>query len=191
MTRPDRHAQATLDTPPATDLDYASHEHESDFISEPPSGSDIDVDSDAEGIHATAAEAGTGLAAIQESPVSRVEPLDPDTDEAWSIVGDTDAEGDESSSEHGLVASVDSLSMQDSIAEPALDVDSAPRAVATASLRHHSSLRPRVWDHRQGRSASSPSRSPSRRPPRRVHPRIEPPKGMNAHPKSFYDYLYT
>lgn len=121
------------------------------------------------------------LSAIEESPAPRTQDLDPD--ESWSVVGDTDAEGDESGSEHGLVASVDSLTMQ--------DVDATPLAVATAAVRHHSSLRPRVWEHRQGRSASSPSRSPARRiTQRRNRTRIEQPI-QDTHPNSFYDYLYT
>jgi len=126
----------------------------------------------------------TGLTAIEESPASEpvaLEPIEQVYDEAWSVVGDTDAEGDESGSEHGLAQSVGSLSLQD----PAQNLDSTPRAVTT--VRHHPGLRPRAWDHR--RSASSPSRSPSRRPLRRLHPRIDPPR--TTHPRSFYDYLYT
>lgn len=173
VTRPDFRARSTLDTPPVTDLDYTSHEYESDLISEPPS--DADVESDA-----GAATAAAGLMAIQESPALEpvaLQPIEPEYDDAWSVTGDTDAEGDESGNEHDLAQSVDSLSPR--------DPNSTPRAVATT--RHHSSLRPRAWDQR--RAASSPSRSPSRRPLRRVHPRIDPPK--MAHPKSFYDYLYA
>jgi hypothetical protein len=174
VTRPDFRARSTLDSPPVTDLDYTSHEYESDLISEPPSDGDVESDADS-----ATAEA-IGLTAIQESPAVEpvaLQPIVPEYDDAWSVVGDTDAEGDESGNEHDLAQSVDSLSLR--------DPNSTPRAVATT--RHHSNLRPRAWDHR--RSASSPSRSPSRRPLRRVHPRIDPPKP--AHPKSFYDYLYA
>jgi len=180
VTRPDFYARSTLDTPPVTDLDYTSHEHESDFASEPSSDVDageIDV-SDALG----AGEA--GLTVIAESPAFEpvvLDPIEQEYDDAWSVIGDTDAEGDESSSERGLAQSMDSRSPQD----PPRDTDSTPRAVAT--VRRPSALRPRPWDHR--RSASSPSRSPSRRPLRRVHPRIDPPK--TVHPKSFYGYLYS
>ena len=178
VTRPDRQAQSTLDTPPTTDLDYPSHEHESDIVSEPPSSSDIDSDILAE--HDSSMDG--ALSAIEESPAPRTQDLDPD--KSWSVVGDTDAEGDESGSEQGLVASVGSLSMQ--------DVNASPRAVATSAIRHHSSLRPRVWNYRHGRSTSSPSRSPSRRTTqRRNRARIEPPVIQHTHPKSFYDYLYT
>ena len=130
------------------------------------------------------AAAEVGLMAIEESPALEsvaLEAIEQEYDNGWSVIGDTDVEGDESCSERGLAQSVSSLSLQ----EPPQDADSTPRAVAT--LRRHSVLRPRAWDHR--RSASSPSRSPSRRPLRRVHPRIDPPK--NTHPKSFYDYLYA
>ena len=178
VTRPDRQAQSTLDTPPGTDLDYPSHEHESDIISEPPSSPDIDSDILAE--HDSDMDG--ALSAIEESPAPRTQELDPD--KSWSVVGDTDAEGDESESEHGLVASVGSLSIQ--------DVNASPRVVATPAIRHHSSLRPRVWEYRHGRSTSSPSRSPSRRiTQRRNRRRIEPPVIQRTHPKSFYDYLYA
>jgi len=165
-----------LDTPPVTDLDYTSHEHESDLASEPSS----DVDAGEIDLSEAAGAGEVGLAAIAESPALEpvvLDPIEQEYDDAWSVIGDTDAEGDESSSERGLAQSVDSLSLR--------DPDSTPRAFAT--VRRHSALRPRAWDHR--RSASSPSRSPSRRPLRRVHPRIEPPK--TVHPKSFYDYLYS
>lgn len=195
VTRPDRHAQNTLDTPPVTDLDYTSHEHESDFASEPPSGSDVDVDSDTEAHNISSVTATAGLTAIAESPATSVQALEPDQepepeyDEEWSVVGDTDVEGDESGSDHGLVASVDSLSIQEGAD---IDLDSTPRAIATAAVRHNASLRSRVWDHRQGRSASSPSRSPARRiASRRGRPRVEPPRSKGAHPKSFYNYLYS
>jgi hypothetical protein len=160
-----------------------SQDPESDFIFEPLS----DIDSDAE--HAPELRGvAAGLSAIEEdAPAAAVlEPsLESPYDEAWSAVGDTDAEGDESGSEHagaGLVDSVDSvasLSLQDNNADTGSQVPHIPV------------LRSRVWDHRQGRSASSPSRSPSRRLRRRVHPRIDPPRDKSTHPKSFYNYLYT
>ena len=169
-------ARGALDTPPATDFsDHASlHEsdHASDLVSEPPS----DIESD--------------LSAIDESD-AQSNPGDTSLDhDEWSIIGDpdSDAEGDESASEHGsaaLAQSVESLSLQ--------EVD----ATAVVRERHLSGLRnPTVWSHRQGRSASSPSRSPSRRPARRVHARIDPPRvdavGMGGGGKgSFYDYLYN
>lgn len=175
-SRPDRSVLRALDTPPATDLsDYASHEHESDIVSEPPS--DIDLESDLGG--------DGGLSAIDEDSLSNAGAADTSLDhDEWSIVGDTDAEGDESASEHGsenvgLVASIDSLSLQD-----------ADVGIPVVRQQHHSALRG-VWDHRQGRSASSPSRSPSRRPARRVHPRIDPPRTEDVGPKSFYAYLYN
>ena len=174
MTRPDFHAHLTLDTPPVTDLDYTSQEHESDFISESPSDANSDAGFDGA---ATGDVEAVGLTAIEESPA--LEPVELERtgyDDAWSVTGDTDAEGDESDA--GLAQSVGSLSLQDPLQDP----DTTPRVV----VRHHAGLRPRAWDPR--RSASSPSRSPSRRPLRRMHPRIDPPQ--STIPKSFYDYLY-
>lgn len=177
VSRPDFHARSTLDTPPVTDLDYTSHEHESDFISEPSS----DVDAADVGSDAAAGEV-AGLTAIEESPALAPVALAQDFDDTWSVIGgDTDAEGDVSSSERGLAQSAESLSLQDAPQR----TDSTPRAIAP--VRYHLALRPRAWNQR--RSASSPSRSPSTRPLRRVPPRIEPLKV--THPKSFYDHLYA
>lgn len=170
---PDRAAIRALDTPPTTDFsDHASvASHESDFVSEPPS----DIESDLGGEE--------GLSAIDEDSLSNAGAADISLDhDEWSIIGDTDAEGDESTSEHGsaaLVQSVESLTLEDA------DVDASPIV-----RQHHSGLR-NVWDHRQGRSSSSPSRSPSRRPARRAHARIDPPRVDSAGPKSFYNYLYN
>jgi len=180
VTRPDFRARSALETPPATDLDYTSQEHESDFVSEPPS--DVDSDADAEHVPAPRGSA-AGLSAIEEDVPVALEPLESQYDDEWSVVGDTDAEGDKSRSEHAgadLVDSVASLSLRDN------DAGTNPQVINQV---HH--LRSRVWEHRQGRSASSPSRSPSRRLPRRVYPRIDPPRETNTRPKTFHDYLYA
>ncbi|KAF7976841.1 hypothetical protein HWV62_5540 [Athelia sp. TMB] len=163
-------ARGALDTPPATDFsDHASlHESDraSDLVSEPPS----DIESDLSAIDESDAQSHAGDTSL-------------DHDE-WSVIdADSDAEGDESASEHGsaaLARSVESLSLQGAVV----------REHHLAGLRS-----PAVWSHRQGRSASSPSRSPSRRPARRVHARIDPPRvdaGTGGGGKgSFYDYLYN
>lgn len=182
VTRPDRHAASTLYTPPVTDLDYTSHEHESDVISEAPSDiSDIDIGSDTGLGGEDDALSAIDEGSVAPGPAESVQ----DYDESWSIVGDTDAEfeGDESASEI-LAQSIDSLSIQDPVLSPELTADATFRA-------RHSPLRSQVWEHRQGRSASSPSRSPSRRPVRRIPPRLEPPVNKALHTKSFYDYLYA
>lgn len=96
------------------------------------------------------------------------------------MVGDTDAEGDESCSEHALVDSVGSLSLHDGPNHTLPLISSHLRQAA---------LRSRIWDRSRGRS-SSPSRSPARRQFRAIRALVDPPRPKKA-PKSFYDYLFS
>lgn len=126
------------------------------------------------------------------SPVDAVAPhLD---DEAWSLVGDTDVEDDESGSDVDIAAGLDTLSIVSEVDSDAdiIDNDRTPRA--NIYLRQQAALRRRAWP--QGRAPSSPSRSPARRSFRRGALRFDPPRSNvsalpHHHDKSFYDYLFS
>jgi len=170
VTRPDFNAAASLDSPPVTDLDYSSQiDTESDFVS------DREIPSDAS---ESDAEAPGVLSAISEmSSPGSYSPSQSMHSEAWTVVGDTDAEGDESGGEVDVTGQMASLSTQEDANQRS---HTRPRIV----------MRTRMWDSGQGRSASSPSRSPARKLPRRVV-RVDPPRSHRAAPPSFYDYLYA
>ncbi|KAF8070710.1 hypothetical protein FPV67DRAFT_1412852 [Lyophyllum atratum] len=183
VTRPDHRAPGTLDTPPVTDIDYSSQpDTESDH-------GGLETDSD---VDQPSLQRSTQLPAITEdySPLSSpvISPPPHLDSEAWSIIGDTDVEGDESASDAELAAEVNSLSL--SAADTDLDV--TPKA--NIYLRQQASLRRRGWS--QGRATSSPSRSPARRPFRRGPLRYDPPRltkptALALHQQqSFYDYLF-
>jgi len=183
VTRPDHLAPGTLDTPPVTDIDHSSH---------PDTDSDrggLETDSDVE---QPSLEQPTHLPAISEDfpPVSSpvVSPPSRLQEDAWSMVGDTDVEGDESGSDADLAAAVDSLSLAGAEA----DLDATPKA--DLYLRQQASLRRHFWP--QGRAPSSPSRSPVRRPFRRGPLRYDPPRfSAPTRPlyqqQSFYNYLFS
>ncbi|KAG6920227.1 hypothetical protein DXG01_004996 [Tephrocybe rancida] len=179
VTQPDHYAPNALDTPPVTDLDYSSHpDTESDRDG-------LETDSDVEQLPTGQA---SHLPAISEdgSPVSSSEitqqPLRADED-AWSLIGDTDVEGDESASEAELVAGIDAVSL-----EPG--PDTTPKS--NIYLRQKAAHRRRIWP--QDRANSSPSRSPVRRPFRRGPLRHNLPRSSSLpiHQHcSFYDYLFS
>lgn len=217
VTRPDRRVQATLETPPVTDIDYSSNpeteDHiESDFVS------DRDMESDAEldGKH-------NNLEVIDESPASSMIPLPSVDEDAWTHIedegtgGESEADEFDSGSEFGsgLEASVDhlqpgleALSLHSSPAsvaiiesqtlpiQPPLEVPVDPDTTMTEIRPHHlmgsSSPRRRDWTS-SARSPSSPSRSPVRtRPTRR---RLAAKKramiiGIQGK-KTFYEYLFV
>jgi hypothetical protein len=175
----------SLDTPPVTDLDTPSNvDTESDIISDR-DGVDSDGERPAGALTAISEGSDTPFllrpAALPPSP-SATPSSDTNHEEAWSVVGDTDAEGDESCNEHGLADSVGSLSLHDDLNRTVPLVSSHVRQAA---------LRSRIWDHRRGRSSSSPSRSPARRPFRAVRALVDPPRPKKGPPKSFYDYLFS
>ncbi|KAG5639103.1 hypothetical protein H0H81_006692 [Sphagnurus paluster] len=179
VTRPDHRAPGTLDTPPVTDFDWSSQlDTESDR-------GGLETDSDVEQLSAPHS---THMAAISEdfSPVSSpvIPPAAHLDDEEWSIVGDTDIEGNESGSDADLVAGLGSFSLGSA-------VDATPKA--DMYLRQQASMRRRAWP--QGRAPSSPSRSPVRRPfrqgPLRYEPRLSAPVLPLHHQQSFYDYLFS
>jgi len=173
VTRPDFRATAMFDSPPITDLDYSSQiDTESDVIS------DREAESDPEAQPPR-------LSAISESSAPFSSPLGHIHDDVWFICGDSDAEGDESGSEVELAGRVESLSVQEHTTPiPQTFLDSTPRAEPRIVMRN------RMWESRQIRSASSPSRSPARRLPRRVRLRVDPPTSHKATPPSFYDYVF-
>ncbi|RDB24704.1 hypothetical protein Hypma_007638 [Hypsizygus marmoreus] len=186
VTRPDHHAPNALDTPPVTDIDYSSQpDTESDH-----GGLETDSDVEQQPLHDA-----NYLPAISEdrSPSVPAASLPSFDDEAWSMVGDTDIEGEESGSDVDLVAELDTLSIASTDAEAESDVEATPRV--DLYLRQQASLRRRVWS--QGRSPSSPSRSPARRSFRRGPLRCEQPRavapsalGPRHQQQSFYDYLF-
>lgn len=170
-----------MDTPPVTDLDYSSQidssqiDSESDFISDRDTRSETG-DSDIEvAVH-------KGLPVISEDsvPESSINdyPGAPEllSEDSWSLIGETDAEGDESGSEVGLASSMGSLSLR-------------PEVFPTEPHLRQTSTSRRVWEHRRGRSTSSPSRSPARRLQRRGKIRLD--RTHNPTSGSFYDYLFS
>lgn len=162
MTRPDALAVRSLDTPPVTDIDSSQPGSETDF-SDRDLLSDIASDSEVE----PAPEA-SSLSAISELPVSP-SPSD------WLVVGDRDSDGDESGSDVGLSASIDSLSIH--------PVHRTPR---------QSTPHARAWN-RQLRSNSSPSHSPARRRMRRsrhpLHTRATLRPNVRQKP-TLYEYIF-
>ncbi|KAG5647066.1 hypothetical protein DXG03_001436 [Asterophora parasitica] len=185
VTRPDHRAPGALDTPPVTDIDYSSHPD-----SESERGG-LETDSDLE--EPSSAQPSAHLPAISEDfssansspiilPVSHVDA------DAWSLIEDSDVEGDASCSDAELMAEVDALSLG-----PAdTDLDATPKA--NLYLRQQASIRRRAWP--QVRAASSPSRSPARRPFRRGPLRYDSPSLSSstlplAQQQSFYDYLFS
>ncbi|KAG6840753.1 hypothetical protein C0991_004603 [Blastosporella zonata] len=181
VNRPDHHAPNGLDTPPVTDIDYSSHpDTESDRDG-------LETDSDIE--QPSAEQSGAShLPAISEDDVissSESHPARLD-EEAWSLVDDTDIEGDELASDAELVVGLEAVS----IGLGHEDLDATPRA--NVYLRQKATRRRLVWP--QDRSSSSPSRSPVRRPFHRGPLRYDQHHLANLPPHqhcSFYDYLFS
>ncbi|TCD70327.1 hypothetical protein EIP91_003956 [Steccherinum ochraceum] len=189
VTRPDNYAATALATPPATESEMSIYEVESDFT-------DTDLRSDAASIRSSSHNVNND-SDMDDAPPPRSLDLDGLSDIAesapnsparsgdeWSVLGDSsDYEGD-----HDLASSVGSLSLQDSFT---FTEHRTPRPLAPG-LRQ-TPLRSHIWEHRNRRSASSPSRSPARRaPPRQFRPRVDPPPvGAKPSERSFYDFLYA
>ncbi|KAG6902763.1 hypothetical protein C0995_011911 [Termitomyces sp. Mi166 len=173
VTRPDHYAIAALDTPPVTDLDYSSY-------ADTESDRGLETDSDTEQLPAGQA---SYLPVITEdyslsSPRKAPPRLDEDQ---WSVVGDTDLEGDESDGDAELVTGI-------TLDPRPQDLNTAPKA--DFYLRQKATLQRSVL----AQDRSSSSRSPVRRPFRRVPLRLERPRlpRTSLHQQhSLYEYLFS
>jgi hypothetical protein len=200
VTRPDRRAPATLDTPPITD--YSSNPDtednlDSDFVSERELESDIELDDNVN----------FSLPAIKESslPVSPVPSVGEDT---WSLVDkgmddnsqvdDFESGSEFESAESILHSGIEKLSLVSPLplstpltTQPELeDPERTLPEIRPHPLRDNLSARRREWT--SARSPSSPSRSPIRTRPRRH--RLIGKKGvvagLQANKRSFYEYIF-
>ncbi|KAI0779375.1 hypothetical protein C8Q74DRAFT_1258697 [Fomes fomentarius] len=196
VTRPTHDIVPSLDTPPATDLSELSA---NDFDTESELVSDRDA-SDVEGSQPQSHAAGlTSIAEVGSDASAPASPLvgaiyvtaavppssglDSDT---WSILGESDIEGDLSAPEGDLAGSVASLSLSDA----EFDAERSPLAAARRR-QGPDAIRSRFLE-RQRRSASSPSRSPARRTPHRPRTRVDPvPVRSYNGRRSFYDYVFV
>ncbi|KAE9411177.1 hypothetical protein BT96DRAFT_767641, partial [Gymnopus androsaceus JB14] len=164
VIHPDRQAAASLDTPPITDLDDSSR-----FDSDSEFTSSAFADSDVESVISHAA-ASHDLSDIEEQSLSGAT-------EAWSVIGESDADGVLSEGEHPLVTRLESMTMQSD------DPDRTLEAIPIQTFRHTSSR----WQ--SYRSSSSPSRSPARATRRRPLRRDSPLALKET--KTLYAYLYS
>ncbi|EAU91729.2 hypothetical protein CC1G_04497 [Coprinopsis cinerea okayama7 len=197
VTRPDRRAPAGLDTPPATDIDYSSNPDidtdsniDSDFIS------DRDLDSDVEGAERA------GSTNILDSISEREGSLPPDSphlsptqdgDEAWSLIGETEADVESSNELEVVEAGVEQLSISQTAGESEIDeedpdktftADNIPQAIRPLHRPYPLGASPR----RVIRSSSSPSRSPIRER-RRVLGPVMPLTDTPAK-RTFYEFVF-
>ena len=193
VTRPDRRAPATLDTPPVTD--YSSNPEtddlDSDFVSERELESDIEPDENVK----------FALPAIKEASL----PVSPAGDDTWSLVDkgtddnpqvdDNLESGSEFESADSILHSgIEALSLVSPIpplaTQPELeDPERTLTGFRPHPLRDNPSARRRDWT--SARSLSSPSRSPIRTRPRRH--RLNGNKGVVIGlqaKKSFYEYIF-
>lgn len=198
VTRPDRRAQATLDTPPVTD--YSSNPEtddnlDSDFVSERELESDIELDDDVK----------FPLPVIKEAS-SAASPVPSVGEDAWSLVDkgtddnsvdDFESGSEIESAESILRSGVETLSLvpplplsNPSTTKPELeDPERTLTEIRSHPLRDSSSARRREWT--SARSTSSPSRSPIRTRPRRH--RLNEKKGVVIGlqaKRSFYEYIF-
>ena len=194
VTRPDRRAPATLDTPPVTD--YSSNPEtddlDSDFVSERELESDIELDEDTK----------FALPAIKEAPLP-VSPVSVSED-AWSLVDkgtddnlhvdDLESGSEFESADSILHSGIEALSLVSPlpplVTQPELeDPERTLTGIRPHPLRDNPSTRRREWT--SARSLSSPSRSPIRTRPRRH--RLNGNKGVVVGlpaKKSFYEYIF-
>ncbi|KAG5723617.1 hypothetical protein E4T56_gene18174 [Termitomyces sp. T112] len=178
VTRPDQYAIAAIVTPPVTDLDYTSYaDTESDR-------GGFETDSETEQLPSGET---SHLPVITEGPPSPRLPRRLDEGQ-WSVVGETDLEGDESGSDAELITNIGPLDPR--------PTDSNNTASKSDDLYlRQSYLRQRALRRRSSQDStdSSPSRSPVKRPFRRVplgeQPRLPRPLFHQQH--SFYDYLFS
>jgi len=199
VTRPDRRAPATLNTPPVTD--YSSNPDtednlDSDFISERELESDIELDDNNN----------FSLPAIKEASLP-VSPIPSVGEDAWSLVdkgADDNSQVDdfESGSEFEsadsiLHSGIETLSLVSPLplSDPLTtqpeheDPERTLTGIRPHPLRDFPSARRREWT--SARSLSSPSRSPIRTRPRRH--RLNGNKGIVIGlqaKKSFYEYIF-
>jgi len=200
VTRPDRRAPATLDTPPVTD--YSSNPDtddnlDSDFISERELESDIELDDDDN----------SALPTIKESSLP-VSPVPSVGEDAWSLVDketndksqvdDFESGSEFESADSILHFGVEALSLVSPgplplsnplTTQPELeDPERTLTGIRPHPLRDNPTRR-REWT--TARSPSSPSRSPIRTRPRRR--RFNGKKGavigLQAK-RSFYEYIF-
>ncbi|KAJ4468147.1 hypothetical protein J3R30DRAFT_1679066 [Lentinula aciculospora] len=164
VSRPDRQAAASLNTPPMTDLDVSSHlDSDTDF------GSSAFADSDVESvISQPGAVAADNLSDIDEGLHS----------DSWSVIGDSDADGELSEADHPLTSQFGSLSLRARSEDPERTLE----AISARALRHISTSN--RWQAQ--RSSSSPSCSPARAAPRRLVLR-----SSSQETKTLYAYLYS
>ena len=199
VTRPDRRAPATIDTPPVTD--YSSNPDtddnlDSDFVSERELESDIELDDDVN----------FALPAIKEAslPVSPVLSVGGD---AWSLVDkgtddnsqvdDFESGSEFESADSILYSGVEALSLVPPLplsdpltTQPELeDPDRTLTGIRSHPLRDNASARRRDWT--SARSPSSPSRSPIRTRPRRHRLNGKKRVVIGLQDKrSFYEYIF-
>ena len=201
VTRPDRRAPATLDTPPVTD--YSSNPDtednlDSDFISERELESDIELNDDVN----------FALPAIKEASLP-VSPVPSVGEDAWSLVDkgtdeisqlDNFESGSEFESADSILHSgIEALSLVSPLplsnpltTQPELeDPERTLTEFRPHPLRDNPSARRREWTSARARSLSSPSRSPIRTRPRRH--RLNGNKGVVIGlqaKNSFYEYIF-
>ena len=194
VTRPDRRAPATLDTPPVTD--YSSNpdtdDLDSDFVSERELESDIE-------------DGKFALPAIKEASL-RASPVPFVGEDEWSLVDkgmddnsqvdDLESGSEFESADSILHSGIEALSLvsplplSNPLTRPELeDPDRTLTGIRPHPLRDNPSARRRDWT--SSRSLSSPSRSPIRTRPRRH--RLNGKKGIAIGlqaKKSFYEYIF-
>ncbi|KAJ3803186.1 hypothetical protein GGU11DRAFT_174763 [Lentinula aff. detonsa] len=176
VTRPDRQAASSLDTPPTTDLDASSR-----FDSDTDFGSSVFADSDVESQPAAASHDDDNLSDIDEVSLSG-EMLSVELDkDAWSVIGDSDADGEFSEAEHASTSPFNSLSLREEVDDPERTLEAIP----TRILRQTGASN--RWQSQ--RSSSSPSRSPVRVVSRRLVLRDSPL--VMKETKTLYAYLYS
>ncbi|KAH9484991.1 hypothetical protein JR316_0001895 [Psilocybe cubensis] len=205
VTRPDRRAPASLETPPVTDIDYSSNpdtDIDSDFISDRDVESDMELDSRPRAHH---------LTAIDESPASVTAQLPSlDEEDSWSQVdedGESDFDGFDSTSEFGsasiefLHPRLEALSINDctrnqdlthELPEQSIDAD---KTVTEIDPQVSQAIDPSRYTRDRlpsGRSPSSPSRSParSRIPRRRARGKKRIMTVGIGSGRTFYEYLF-
>ncbi|PPQ70958.1 hypothetical protein CVT24_009958 [Panaeolus cyanescens] len=202
VTRPDRRAPATLQTPPITDIDYSSNPEtdnvDSDFVSDRDLDSDIELETKA-----------SALTPIEEKSKS----TSPTKSEDWLIVEEEDSVGGESDgvdefesgSEFGsgLDGSIDALQPrlqalaihreEPEVEDSHSNQDDPDKTITEIqpSVVNTGSMSPRRRQWTTGRSPSSPSLSPvrTRLPRRRMGKKQRIVVGFDSG-RSFYEYLF-
>ena len=197
VTRPDRRAPATLDTPPVTD--YSSNPDtddnlDSDFVSERELESDIELDGDDNSALPAITEA-----SLPESPVLAV------GKDAWSLVDkgtddnlqvdDFESGSEFESADSILHSGVEALSLVSPLpfsnpltTQPEFeDPERTLTGIRPHPLRDNPPAHRRDWT--SARSPSSPSRSPIRPRRHRLNGKKGVVIGLQAK-RSFYEYIF-